>query len=68
MEARMGCGIGGIASSEDAIEYIMAGASLVEVGSISFADPMLAAKIADGMEQWVKQHGLENISEIRGTV
>ena len=48
MEARMGCGI---ASSEDAIEYIMAGASLVEVGSVSFADPMLAAKIVDGMEQ-----------------
>ena len=61
-------GIGGIASSEDAIEYIMAGASLVEVGAASFADPMLAAKIVDGMEQWVKQHGLENISEIRGIV
>ena len=61
-------GIGGIASAEDAIAFIMAGASLVEIGAASFADPMLAVKIVDGMEQWVKNHGLNNISEIRGIV
>ncbi|MCH4208073.1 MAG: dihydroorotate dehydrogenase [Solobacterium sp.] len=61
-------GIGGIATAEDAIEYIMAGASLVQIGAASFIRPDLASQVIDDMETWMQKHKVENISEIRGII
>lgn len=59
-------GIGGIATWQDAIEFIMAGATVVQIGTASFMDPSLAVGVIDGMEQYLEENGIENISEIRG--
>ncbi len=61
-------GIGGIATAEDALEYIMAGASLVQIGAASFVKPDIAMDVIDGMESWLEKHDVGNISEIRGIV
>lgn len=59
-------GIGGIATWQDAIEFIMAGATVVQIGTASFMDPSLAVGVIDGMEQYLEENKIENISEIRG--
>lgn len=61
-------GIGGIATAEDALEFIIAGASAVQVGTASFYDPGAAVKIIDGLEAYCLRHGIENISALVGTV
>ena len=61
-------GIGGIATVEDALEFMIAGASAIQVGTASFYDPGAAIKIVDALEDYCTQNGLENISEIVGTV
>lgn len=61
-------GMGGIATAEDAIEMMMAGAAAVQVGAAIFADPYAPIKIIDGMGEWCDKHGIENISDIVGTV
>lgn len=59
-------GMGGIASPEDALEFIMAGATLVSVGSAIFPNPMLPVEIIEGMEKYCKDNGIANISELIG--
>ena len=59
-------GMGGIATWQDAIEFIMAGATTVQVGTASFMDPTIALSIIDGMEMYLEENGISNISEIRG--
>ena len=59
-------GMGGIATWQDAIEFIMAGATTVQVGTASFMDPTIALSIIDGMEKYLEENGISNISEIRG--
>lgn len=59
-------GIGGIAAWQDAIEFIMAGATAVQIGTASFMDPSLAVGVIDGMERYLEENKIENISEIRG--
>lgn len=59
-------GIGGIATWQDAIEFIMAGATVVQIGTASFMDPSLAVGVIDGMERYLEENGIENISGIRG--
>ena len=61
-------GMGGIASAEDAIEMMMAGASAVQVGAAMFSDPMAPVKIIEGMESWLSGHGIADVGEIVGTV
>lgn len=61
-------GLGGIATWEDAVEMMMAGASAVQVGAAIFHDPYTPIKIIDGLEKYCEDNGLENISEIVGTV
>ena len=61
-------GMGGIATWEDAVEMMMAGASAVQVGAAIFNDPFAPVKIIDGMERWCEENGIANISEIVGTV
>lgn len=61
-------GMGGIASPEDALEFIMAGATLVSVGSAIFPNPLLPVEIIEGMEKYCKDNGIANISELIGIV
>ena len=61
-------GMGGIASAEDAIEMMMAGASAVQVGAAIFSDPFAPIKIIDGMNDWCDKNGISKIADITGTV
>ncbi len=61
-------GIGGIATTEDALEFIIAGASAVQVGTANFYDPTAAMKIVDGLADYCTRHNLENIRALVGTV
>ncbi|OHW63184.1 dihydroorotate dehydrogenase B, catalytic subunit [Andreesenia angusta] len=59
-------GMGGIMNAEDAIEFIMAGATAVQVGSANFVKPDIMLDIIDGMEAFMKREGIKSIDEIRG--
>lgn len=61
-------GIGGITTWQDAIEFIMAGATTIQVGTASFMNPAIAVDIIDGMEAYLEKQNIANISEIRGIV
>ena len=61
-------GIGGIATVEDALEFIIAGASAVQVGTANFYDPAASMKIVDGLGEYCSRNGLANISALVGTV
>ena len=61
-------GMGGIMTGEDAIEFIMAGATAVSVGTATFHDPMASVKVVEGIEAYMKQYGVEDINELRGIV
>ena len=61
-------GKGGIASSEDAIEMLLAGASAVSVGTANFHDPAVTAKIVDGIEAYMKKYGFETVADMVGIV
>ena len=61
-------GMGGIANAEDAIEFIMAGASAIAVGAMNFHDPYTTIKVIEGIESYMERYGVDDISEIRGIV
>lgn len=61
-------GMGGIASSEDAIEMLLAGASAVSVGTANFHDPAVTVKIVDGIEAYMKKYGFETVADMVGIV
>lgn len=61
-------GMGGIATAEDAIEFIMAGATAVAVGAMSFHDPMTVIRVIDGIERFMDKHGIDDLSTIKGCV
>lgn len=61
-------GMGGITTGEDAIEFIMAGATAVSVGTATFHDPLASIKVAQGIEAYMKQYGIEDINDLRGCV
>ena len=61
-------GMGGINCGEDAIEYMIAGATAVSIGSGNFADPEVSIKTIAEIEEYMKKHKIENIEEIIGTV
>ena len=61
-------GMGGIVTAEDAIEFLIAGAVAVEVGTQNFTDPLACPKIIAGIEQWCKAHNVENVSDLTGTL
>lgn len=62
------CGLGGIATWQDAIEMMMAGATTIQVGAALFADPMAPLKIIEGMNRWLDENHIASVSEIIGTV
>ena len=59
-------GQGGISSPEDAIEFILAGASTVGVGTALFFDPLICNKINQGLEAYLSNNGLKNVTELVG--
>jgi dihydroorotate dehydrogenase (NAD+) catalytic subunit len=59
-------GIGGIRTAEDALEFLMAGASAVQVGTANFFDPTVTIKIIDGISRWCSSKGIQKLDEIRG--
>ena len=61
-------GMGGISTWQDAVEFIMAGASVIQVGTATFMKPDKALDIIDGLEQYCADNGLSNIAQIRGIV
>ena len=61
-------GIGGIAAWRDAVEFIMAGATAVQVGTATFTNPDIALDIIEGIEAFMEKEGITNLSEIRGIV
>ena len=61
-------GIGGITTARDALEFMIAGASAVEIGTAHFVRPGVALEVVDGIREYLKNHGIERISEIVGTV
>jgi dihydroorotate dehydrogenase (NAD+) catalytic subunit len=61
-------GCGGISSAEDAVEFMLAGASAVQVGTASFIDPGAMQKIINGLEAYCQEMGIENIRELTGQV
>ncbi len=61
-------GLGGIMTAEDAIEFMMAGATAIEIGTANFIDPGVTKKVKDGMAQWLERHGCQSVKEIIGVV
>ena len=61
-------GMGGITCAEDAIEFLMAGATAVQVGTANFTDPLACPKIIKGLHDWCDRHGVQNVSELTGTL
>ena len=61
-------GMGGIASAKDAIEFLLAGASAVEVGTYNFVDPSVTTQIIDGIEDYMRRHGFTDINDLIGAL
>ena len=61
-------GMGGITCAEDALEFIIAGASAVQIGTANFTDTLAMPRIIAGLNEWLDRHGVQNIEELRGTL
>ncbi len=61
-------GMGGIANAEDALEFILAGATAVSVGAMNFVNPYTTVEVVDGIETYMKQYGIEDINSLIGAV
>lgn len=61
-------GLGGISSATDAVEFLLCGARAVEIGTANFLDPSIAAKVAQGIDEYLERHGYEDVSQIIGAL
>ena len=61
-------GLGGISSAKDAIEFLMVGATAIQVGTANFIDPTVTVKIIDGIDKWLDEHGCRSVEEIIGVI
>lgn len=61
-------GLGGIMNAEDAIEFFMAGATAIQIGTANFIDPAVTMKVKHGIVQWLEKHGCKSLEEIIGVV
>jgi dihydroorotate dehydrogenase (NAD+) catalytic subunit len=61
-------GMGGIASAVDALEFIIAGATAVQVGTANFVDPFIWSKLTAGIEQYMQRHGVRRIADLVGSI
>lgn len=61
-------GMGGILTPEDAVEFLLAGATAVQIGTASYADPRATERIAKGLESWCRSHNIEKVSTLTGAL
>lgn len=61
-------GLGGISTAKDAIEFLMCGATAIEIGTANFLDPAISIKVRDGINDWLDQHGYQSVAEIIGCI
>ena len=61
-------GLGGISCAKDAIEFLMAGATAIEIGTANFLDPAVSIKVRDGIGDWLDAHGCQSVEEIIGVI
>ena len=61
-------GMGGICDARDAVEFLVAGAAAVAVGTATFAEPLTAVNVVRGIEEYLVAHGLSSVSDVVGTV
>lgn len=59
-------GLGGISNAVDAVEFLLAGASAVEIGTVNFVDPTISAQVAQGIDEYLERHGFHSVKEIIG--
>ncbi len=61
-------GLGGICSATDAVEFLLAGASAIQIGTANFIDPAISEKVVDGIEDYLTRHGFSSVQEIIGAL
>ena len=61
-------GLGGISSARDAVEFLLAGASAIEIGTANFLDPAITVKVAQGIDEYLDRHGFQSVKDIVGIV
>jgi len=61
-------GLGGICTAEDALEFLMCGATAIEIGTANFLDPAVTIRVRDGINDWLDRHGVADVNEIIGTI
>ena len=61
-------GLGGIMNATDALEFLMAGATAIEIGTANFIDPTVTVKVIEGMGEWLDRHGIADVNEIIGAL
>jgi dihydroorotate dehydrogenase (NAD+) catalytic subunit len=61
-------GMGGIASARDAIEFLIAGATAVQVGTANFVDPFIWPKLLEGVGEYLRRHGIARVQDLIGTI
>ena len=61
-------GLGGISSATDAVEFMLAGASAIEIGTANFIDPTITVKVAQGIVEYCERHGFKNVSDLTGAL
>jgi dihydroorotate dehydrogenase (NAD+) catalytic subunit len=61
-------GIGGIATAEDALEFLIAGAAAVQIGTANFVDPGCAVRVVDGIRKYMIDHGIGRLTELIGSL
>ena len=61
-------GLGGIMNAEDAVAFLLAGATAIEIGTANFLDPAVSIKVRDGINEWLDAHGCKDVSEIIGVI
>lgn len=61
-------GMGGIATAEDAVEFLLAGASAVSIGAMNFVNPYTTVEVVEGIEAYMRQYGVENVTDLIGAV
>ncbi len=61
-------GLGGISNATDAVEFLLAGASAIEIGTANFIDPAISAKVAAGITDYCERHGFENALDLKGAL
>ena len=61
-------GMGGIATADDVLEFMIAGATAVQIGTANFVDPFIWTKLLDGLRGYMAQHGIARLAELTGSL